>query len=112
MISTHTLYPDYAVKNIRSLWGVGWRRLIDWVAHLSPIREEALAFSLMMRRMQALRGAEVGGLCNDPGCAMCASALLENYGGSERDLLDEYYRTLDEVKGFLARQTRPARMVA
>ena len=110
MIASKPLYPTYGVKRLRKKWGSMWRHLVDHVISLSPVHPKALAFTLMMRRLRELLRAEAGGLCEEPGCALCATDILAHFAGSERDLLEEYYRTLDEVKGFLARQ--PKRAVA
>lgn len=102
------LYPDYGVRRMRKLWGAAWRRLVDSVTSLSPVHRKAMAFTLMMRRMHAHTRTEGSGLCAEPGCALCANDALAHFAGSERDLLEEYYRTLDEVNGFLAQQRRVA----
>ena len=108
IVASKPLYPGYSVKRLRKRWGSAWRHLVDYVMGLSPVHPKALAFTLMMRRLRELMRAEAGGSCEQPSCALCATDLLAHFAGSERDLLEEYYRTLDEVKGFLAGQPKKA----
>ena len=109
---TTTLYPTYAVQHLRAMKGKGWRRLIDRVARLPVVHPEAIAFTLMIRRLGALIGSKGRMFRMDVECVLDIVELLKRYEGTERDLLDEYRHTLVEVESFLNGQRKMARIAA
>jgi hypothetical protein len=110
--TTTTIYPGYAVNTLYKIGNPSWHKLVNRLASLPPTEPEALAFTLMMRRQCMLRLGGTENSCSEFGCAVCAKEALVNYRGSERDLLDEYYRTLDEVNGFLSVNLKQIRRAA
>lgn len=85
---SHVLYPHFANRQLRDLRGQRWAALFDWISTRRRCDPHAMALTLMLRRL---------GSCADPGCALCALRSLEQHSESEQELLDLYYRCLDEV---------------
>lgn len=109
--TTNSLYPSYAVRNLGTLRGDNWRKLVAWVAELPGVHPEAMAFTLMTRRLRALLDeSQSHAACNDTSCAVCAMEIFAAYEGTEKDLMDEYYRTLGEIESFVNRSPQPARV--
>ena len=106
------LYPSYAVTELRALWGKAWRHLVDHVTNVPAVQPEAMAFTLMIRRVRSLSNEAEDKLYDDLGCARCATRLLADCGSTERELLEDYRRTLDEVKTSLASQLHLVRQAA
>ena len=97
-----SLFPSILLPKLAHVHGRKWARLVDRVASLSETHPEHLAYTLMIRRLAHLTGSHHASVCVVPGCVRCAIAILERYDGSERDLIEEYRHTLDEVKTYLA----------
>lgn len=97
-----SLFPSILLPKLAHVYGRKWARLVNRVAGLPETHPEHLAYTLMIRRLAHLTGSHHASVCVVPGCVNCAIAVLECYDGSERDLIDEYRHTLDEVKTYLA----------
>ena len=106
-----SLFPAYALPRLRRKRGRKWSRLVGRIARLTEVHPEYMAFTLMLRRLAHLLSPNKGKLCMEPGCVTCALDVLAHYDGNERDLINEYHRTLNEVQGFLATLS-PARLAA
>jgi hypothetical protein len=98
---TASLFPRIAIPRLARMHGRKWSRLVNRVADLPETHPEHLAYTLMIRRLAHLSGSNHASVCVMPGCVTCALDILERYDGSERDLIDEYHHTLDEVKAYL-----------
>lgn len=110
---TFTLFPTFALPKLGRMRGRKWARMVERVADLSATHPEHMAYTLMMRRLTQIVGARDAHLCFEPGCVTCALDVLERYQGSERELMQEYHATLNEVKVFVVgTQEVAARRVA
>lgn len=107
-----SLFPRYAIPRLRRRHGRKWSKLVKRISYLPVEHPEHMAFTLMMRRIdkQVHTGSEA--LCMMPGCATCASDVLEQFGGNERTLMGLYKETLNEVRGFVIGVERAAARAA
>ena len=101
MPRTFTLFPTFALPKLGRMRGRRWSRLVERVANLPATDPEHMAYTLMMRRLSHLVGPRDSHVCFEPGCVTCALDVLKRYQGSERDLMQEYHTTLNEVKAFV-----------
>ncbi len=109
-----TLYPDFAVTRLGRQLGNRWAELVEQVSHLPYADPHAMAYSLTMRQLQRLRGAEPREHHN-PFCAACAMRLVADFQGGEAALLDVYYENLAEImrtSSAMQRQARARRLQA
>ncbi len=98
MLNSQTLYPAFAVNQLRCQYGQRWAELVDWISTLPHRHPSAIAFTLTVRRLGRMierRGH------SDASCAVCISHIVADFKGSEQELLDLFYRNLDEVTATL-----------
>lgn len=100
------LFPHHLISALRNLRGTTWQDLIDQVLELSPYHEEALAFSLMMFRLNGCVPCETDSFRAMRGCLPCAAQTLRRYKGSDDDLMTLYEQALREVRQFAVGQPR------
>lgn len=93
----NSFYPLFGFSSLRSQRGQRWADLVDWVAKLPGSDPHVMAFTMTIRRLNRTRTAE-NKLCSDPFCAVCAAQVVASFNGSEQELLDLYYRNLNEVQ--------------
>ena len=93
---TGAFYPTFGIKPLALKGGRHWFDLVEWISSLDSIDPHAMALSLTTRRLRDM-GKLNHKLCEDPGCTICASKVLDQYDGSEEELLALYYKNLDEL---------------
>ena len=92
-----TFYPLFGMHNLRSQRGESWSHLVDHISKLSPADPQVMALSLTTRRLR--RGTNLEhGTCRDPFCAVCAAQVVANFDGTEQELVEFYYRNLDDIR--------------
>ncbi len=102
--NTGALYPLFGIDVLRSQRGSRWTALVDRLGALPGTDERVMAFTLTIRRLRR-QGILTQDLCSDPFCALCAARVVEQYAGSEDDLLALYEANLKEIK-FVKRHMR------
>ena len=98
------LFPAYAIAHLRDVRGPKWRALVERVLRLEEDHPEALAFSLMMMKLDGCRTCETDSFRAMRGCVACAQQTIHRFKGSDGDLLKLYAEALTEVKAYLAEQ--------
>lgn len=93
----NSFYPLFGMNSLRSQRGQRWADLVDWVGKLPGSDPHVMAFTMTIRRLNRMRPAEEK-LCSDPFCAICAAQVVSSFDGSEQELLDLYYRNLNDVQ--------------
>lgn len=96
----NSLYPLFGVLGLREQRGERWAELVDRVSKLPPSDPQVIAFTLTTRRLRKYNNLEHS-VCRDPFCAVCAAHVVAVFDGGEQELLDIYYRNLDEVRATL-----------
>ena len=100
------LFPAYAIAHLRDVRGPKWRTLVERVLRLEEDHPEALAFSLMMMKLDGCRTCETDSFRAMRGCVACAQQTIRRFKGSDGDLLKLYDEALTEVKAYLAERRR------
>src|SRR4030065_378329 len=80
------LFPPYVIPHLARAGGERWRALVDRVTSLPPDHAEALAFSLMMIRLDGCLSCETDSYRAMRGCAACALQTLHRFKGTDQDL--------------------------
>lgn len=105
------LFPAYAIGSLGKLRGPRWQALVSEVAPLEEQNEVALAFMLMMIRLNDCLSCETDSFRAMRGCAACAAQTLRRYKGSDEDLVALFDVALTEVRAFaLANPALPISM--
>jgi hypothetical protein len=102
------LFPPYVIPRLARARGERWRALVERVTSLPPDDAEALAFSLMMIRLDGCLSCETDSYRAMRGCAACALQTLHRFKGSDQDLLERYRKALQDVQAYLAIHPVPA----
>ena len=97
-----TVFPRFGVDRLARRMDEPWGQLVSRMSELPLTHPERIAYSLTLRRI-----CQAVGLGWRPdhileSCALCAHDLRTAYPGSDRDLIDLYYESLDEVTEALA----------
>lgn len=98
MITPAHIHPNFNVEILRSQLGHHWHEVVDYVAKLPVTDPYVIAFSLTLRRIQkSFDLSQKISTCREPLCPTCASDIVESFPGTEQELLELYYRHLDEI---------------
>ncbi|NDJ54100.1 MAG: hypothetical protein GYB68_13600 [Chloroflexi bacterium] len=74
-----------------------WVDLVEHLRERSASDPQMMAFTLTMRRLR--RDLELDRrLVHDPFCQHCAAEIVSHYPGSEQDLINLYFRNLNEIE--------------
>ncbi|MBI3912653.1 MAG: hypothetical protein HY327_00440 [Chloroflexi bacterium] len=94
------LFPHSTVSALIGFRSTKWRDLIRRVARLPEDDPEALAFSLMMIRLNGCLDCNPDRFKALMGCAACAKRTIGGYKGSDDALLLAYKKSRAEVEKF------------
>jgi hypothetical protein len=92
------LFTPHLISKLRDLRGEEWRKLIDYLAGLPETHPDALAFSMMMIRLNSCLTCEMDSYRAQRGCAMCARQTILSFKGTDRQLLQRYERARREIE--------------
>lgn len=95
------LFPHTSVNALISFRSPKWRELVRRVARLPQDDPDALAFSLMMIRMNACLDCNPDRFKALMGCSACAKRTIQTYKGSDDALLLAYKKAHSEVDRYL-----------
>jgi hypothetical protein len=94
------MFPHYVIPSLRKLRGPKWQALVERVTSVSEFHEEALAFMLMMVRLNGCVACETDSYRAMRGCPACAHQTLRRYKGSDEELLVSFEQALADVRKF------------
>ena len=92
------LFPHSSIGALTSYRGPKWRDLARHVARLSEDEPEALAFSLLMIRLNGCLDCNPDRFKALMGCSACAKRTVSTYKGSDEALLLAYKKARAEVE--------------
>lgn len=95
------LFPPYAIPKLREGRGEDWQQLVDRVLQVPEDHPEALAFSLMMIRLDGCMNCETDSYRAMRGCVPCALQSLRRFKGSDEELLARFEQALEDVRQHL-----------
>jgi len=92
------LFAHWAIPMLKELRGVRWRALVEQVAPLPPTHPDALAFALMMVRVNGCVTCTAHKYRERGGCAQCSQWVLTTLNKeSEAGLLARYRAAQKEI---------------
>ena len=95
------IFPHKAIPVLRKMRGAEWHALVDRLLSLQETHEEALAFMLLMIRLNGCMECETDSYRAMRGCDLCAIQTLRRYKGSDEDLLEKFNAALKTVRDYL-----------
>jgi hypothetical protein len=98
---TDVLFPIRVIPELRSLRGSIWENLVDrvWMQHW--IHPEKIAFVLLMVRLSGCSTCQADSYRAMRGCTHCAIQTIRRFRGDDRDLEEQYYSSLRDIKDHL-----------
>ena len=95
------LFPSYAIPRLNNSRGEDWKKLVERVSALPEDHPEALAFSLMMIRLDGCLACETDSYRAMRGCIACALQTLRRHKEPDSDLMERYQRALIDIEEHL-----------
>jgi hypothetical protein len=98
LVTPTSVYPNFGIDTMRGHLGQHWAELVEYVARLPITDPYVMALSLTLRRIQKrFDPSQKISTCREPLCPTCASDIVASFPGTEQELLEIYYRHLDEI---------------
>ena len=91
------LFTPHLIIKLHDLRGEEWRKLTDYLSALAETHPDALAFSVMMIRLNSCMTCEMDSYRAQRGCATCARQTIISFKGTDRQLLQRYERARREI---------------
>ncbi|MGA2111916.1 MAG: hypothetical protein ABSG98_07175 [Anaerolineales bacterium] len=95
------LFPLRVSHSLRDLRGISWRRLVDRLSRLEEDNPDALAFALMMIRLDGCMTCQADSYRAMRGCTACARQAVLRFRGTDQELVKLYERARKDILVFL-----------
>ena len=95
------LFAHWAVRSLKDARGPKWKKLVQQVAALPETHPDALAFELMMARLNSCVTCDAKKYSERGGCARCSNATLVLAKDDEAQLLARFRATRKEINATL-----------
>ncbi len=102
------LFPFRVVPGLRESRGEKWQALVENIMGRPETDPDALAFNLLMIRLDGCLACHADSYRALRGCTFCARQSLNRFKGSDEDLLQLWEIARDDVRLWLATGQRPA----
>jgi hypothetical protein len=96
------LFPARVIGSLRHLRGEKWQQLVEHVLAQPESSPDALAFSLMMIRLDGCLPCHADSYRALHGCMLCAYHTVNRFRGTDDDLLDLWAVARAEILTWLA----------
>jgi hypothetical protein len=94
------LFPLRAVPALADLRGAVWKRLVEKVAKLEEDDPDALAFGLMMIRIDGCLSCQSDSFRALHGCTACARQAVLRFRGNDTDILKLHEKARKDVLAY------------
>ncbi len=108
MNHTEILFAPWAVRALKEARGAKWKRLVEQVDALPETDPDALAFQLVMIRLNGCLTCDARKYLERGGCARCAVTNLGFSKETEESLLARYRAARKEISEALGPRKRAA----
>ncbi len=95
------LFPLKLAPKLRDLRGPKWRELVDYVTGLPETHPDALAFALMMIRLNECLNCHRQSFKYQRGCLVCSTQNIIHFKGTDEDLLRRYKRAQRDIRRYI-----------
>jgi hypothetical protein len=100
-IKNELFFPPELIGGLKDLRDVEWKKLVERVAVLPHTHPDSLAFALMVIKLSGCLSCGPGSFRHMKGCLSCSRQAISAYKGSDRQLLDLFEESRQEVVKFL-----------
>jgi hypothetical protein len=97
MDKTELLFAHWAVRQLQNARGPRWKKLVQQISALPETHPDALAFQLMMVRLDGCVNCDAKKYVERGGCARCAANTLNFSKETEEALLARFRAARKEV---------------
>ena len=95
------LFTPHLISKLGDLRGEDWRQLIDYLSPLPEDHPDALAFSIMMIKLNSCLTCEMDSYRAQRGCALCARQAVLSFKGTDKQLINRYEKAKQEIERHL-----------
>jgi hypothetical protein len=95
---TELLFPPHLIPDLKDLRGEEWRELVEYIAHLPETHPDALAFCLMMIRLNACMGCVSGSYRFMRGCELCSQQTISRFQGTDEELIALFHQAQEDLQ--------------
>ncbi len=95
------LFPLHLLPHLKDLRGPEWRELVTRVASLPETHPDALAFALMMVRLNECLRCHRESYRYQQGCLACSTHTIIYFKGTDQDLLKLYRRAQRDIRRYI-----------
>jgi hypothetical protein len=96
------LFPLRVVPALADLRGATWRHLVERIAKEEEDQAEALAFGLMMIRINGCLSCQADSFRALHGCTACARQAIMRFRGNDTDIIKLFERARKDVLAYQA----------
>jgi hypothetical protein len=112
MDRTELLYAHWATRSLHGARGPKWKKLVQEIQALPETHPDALAFELMMVRLNSCVTCDARKYVEKGGCARCSLTTLTFSKESEEALLARFRAARKEISQVLKEEKRAAEKAA
>ncbi len=106
------LFPTSLIPELRDARpGVAWQKLIDRLSKVGEHSEEALAFSLMMVRLNNCITCNLDSYRATIGCLQCSKRTLRTFRGKDEQIAEKLQEARAEMRKFLKSSPEARRLI-
>lgn len=105
------LFPLHLVSRLEDLRGPKWKELVRYVASLPETHPDALAFALMMIRLNDCLKCPRHSYKYQRGCEECSVQTIVHFKGTDEDLLKLYEKARKDIARYIKQGKLPAQRV-
>lgn len=84
------LFPHRCVAALGGMRGPKWQALVDEIAALPETHVDALAFSLMMIKLNKCLNCDLGSYKASLGCCACTRRAINSFKGTDAQLINKF----------------------
>ncbi len=106
------LFPLHLLPYLKDLRGPKWKELVTYVSSLPETHPDALAFALMMIRLNECLKCSRDSYKYQRGCRMCSTQTIVHYKGTDEDLLRLYRRAQRDIQRYIKQGKLPLQLEA
>lgn len=95
------LFPHRCVGSLKRLRGPKWLALVERIAALPETDLDALAFSLLMIKLDKCLNCDLGSYKASLGCCACTRRAINSFKGTDGQLIKKFEAAKVEVLEYL-----------
>ena len=103
---TELLFPLRVAASLGSMRDNDWQDLVERVSSPDAELTDQMGFVLMMVRMDGCVGCNADSFRAMKGCTLCARQNIRRFRGTDRDLVELFQQSKNEVETYLDKKNQ------